>query len=109
MQTVTGVLKVGLDFEGQAHKEFELRPLLVRDSLETLEECKDKPGIYQQMAFYARRLVRLGTIPKEKLTTELLLDLPDDDVEVLDEANKDLQKKILGPAPAAPDSAKPAT
>jgi hypothetical protein len=100
MQTISGKLIGGVEFEGKVHRKFTLRPLLVRDSLETLEVCKDKDAQYVELVLLARRIVMLGEIPKERITGEMLMDMMDGDLEILFQASIDLQKKILEAANA---------
>jgi len=105
VEKITGRLIGGIEFQGETHRDFTLRPLLVRDSLGILEEAKDMPAVHVELAFLSRRMT-LGTIPKEALTAELLLDnMHDEDLDIVMKAKDDLQKKILAAAEAAGPSA----
>lgn len=88
MKTVTGSLPVGLEYNGQLHKEFELRPALVRDTVEVMEESPRAATNrhYAGLCVYAKRLLKLGDIPKEKVTGDLLMEMTEEDFSALSAA-----------------------
>lgn len=100
MQTIGGKLIGGVVFDGKVHRDFTLRPLLVRDSIETLEACRDKEAAFVELVLLARCFLGLGTIPREHITAELLMDMLDQDLKIVFDARDALQKKILEAASA---------
>lgn len=91
-----GTLSIGIEFEGKAHKEFELRPQLVSDSVDAIEgERAQKNESYLGLCVLAKQLVKLGDVPKEKITPELLMSMYEVDLRALMEASKRLESKLL--------------
>lgn len=92
-----GTLSIGIEFEGKAHKEFELRPQLVSDSVDAIEESvrAQRNDSYLGLCVLAKQLVKLGDIPKEKITPELLMPMYEVDLKVLMTASKRLESKLL--------------
>ena len=91
--TVEGTLHAGLTHDGKVHRDFSLRTLLVRDSVEAMKVAAGKGDLYLELALMARQLT-LGKIPPESMNAELLLDLIDEDLDILSLARQELQKKI---------------
>lgn len=100
MITVSGTLPVGLDFAGKTHKDFELRPAKVKDTIETMESVGKDENLKFMLAIIAKQLVRLGDIPKENITGALLIDLFDVDLAELHEKQAELEKKLRPPKTA---------
>jgi len=94
---IKGTLLYGVEFEGTLHKDFEVRPLLVKDSITAGTASVGKSSVYHEACLVACQLVSLGTIPKESITVDLLLEMLDDDYGEIQNARIDLQKKIQGP------------
>ena len=95
MMTERGTLPVGVEFEGRQHREFELRPQIVRDSIEAMEdERAQKNKNYMALAVMARQVVRLGDIPKEKITAALLMEMYDQDLAAMAEAAGRLRQRM---------------
>lgn len=95
--TVKGSLKVGVEFKGEIHKEFELRPAQVRDSIAATEMAKGNQ-VRMLLGLLVGQLESLGTIPKEAITMDLLSSMYDVDLEVLQTAREDVEKKLLQPS-----------
>lgn len=78
---VTGDLVHGVEVGGVVHTAFELAPLRVRAYLDSqrrraaLAEGDQAGQTLENLNVLASRLVRLGTLPREQITGELLLDL----------------------------------
>ncbi len=71
-------LPIGIEFAGKIHRDFELRPELVADFIEVYEDPKYgkralKNEHFAGVCVLARRLEKLGDIPKADITPELLL------------------------------------
>ncbi|GFK94421.1 hypothetical protein NNJEOMEG_02266 [Fundidesulfovibrio magnetotacticus] len=100
--TVTGTLKYGhVDAEGVRHAEFEMRAPTLGDMEWAVEQAPDGACPAKLARFiWSRALVRLGSLPPEKITPELLEGLHYAEYSVLDDAEKELAGK-LAPASAS--------
>lgn len=100
--TVTGVLPVGIEYQGELHREFEVRPQKGRDvvdAIDTLPADKAQSKPYLGLAIQARQIVRLGTIPAAAITADLLGDAWTADLGALDAALEEAEKKLHGAKP----------
>lgn len=109
--TQTGTLPIGLVVDGIRHTAFELRPATVGDNVDAIEELGDASHIRVSAAVYARQLVALGSLPKDRITTSLVLGLSPEDFNALEEAQALLKKKQVefgqpwpGGTPCAPSA-----
>lgn len=97
MVTVTGTLPVGIEFEGQTHRDYTLRARLVRDSIEAGEEMSGNTSDSRLgLAILVRQIVSLGSIPREEITTEMFLDAYDEDLGELYRADMEVAAKLKG-------------
>lgn len=93
--TETGTLKYGVEADGVRHKEFELRlPTMadVEDALEAAGEGACPARVNRHV--WARTLTRLGTLPKDKITAELLAELVDTEYGLLSAVEESLRGKL---------------
>ena len=90
----TGALLVGVEFGGERHTVFTLRPAIVRDSIEAAKEADGKGEIFLMLCLLSRQIETLGKIPKEKITADLLTGLYDADLGILQKARETAEKKI---------------
>lgn len=92
-------LDYGLEYEGRLHSDFELRLPMVADNVAAVDAVTaagldPMRSMYAQVALFACCLTRLGDIPKEAITFELLnSQLVDEDYDILEAALADLRKK----------------
>ncbi len=94
--TLKGQLMYGVLFEDKLHTDFEIRLPLMKDNIRAVERYGDKSTLAVSVAVMAEAIVSLGSIPKEKITLELLEDgLVEDDFDILNEAFKTLKKKRI--------------
>lgn len=92
----SGQLHLGVEFEDKPHFDFTLRPLKVKDTFEAMKEAGQQGTLFLEMCILARQLQKLGSIPKENLTGDLLMGtLYDSDLAQIEKAREALQKKIL--------------
>lgn len=96
MMIERGTLLIGLTVDGVRHTEFELRPATVGDNVEAIEELGNANGLRLSAAIYARQIVRLGSLPKSNITTDLVLALAAPDYDALEQAQERLKKRLLG-------------
>ncbi|MGO9018749.1 MAG: hypothetical protein ACLQVJ_10420 [Syntrophobacteraceae bacterium] len=63
--TEKGVLPVGIERDGKFHREFEIRPALVGDSIEVADEHEPKKLTnrwYANICLAAKQIIRIGDI-----------------------------------------------
>ena len=97
MGTITekGTLAVGIEHGSKIHKEFELRPQMVRDSIEAMEDERAvKNDSYYGICLLVKQIKTLGDIPGENITPELLMDMTEVDFKILMEGKEALDKRL---------------
>lgn len=88
-------LPIGILYDGKTLKDFAVRPLLVRDSVEAIEELgADCPQVRLRIAQEARQVTIEG-IPREAHTVDLLLGMYDKDYAAITTAIEVAEKKLL--------------
>ena len=109
MMTEKGYLLYGAQLaEGEElHFDFELRLPTVQDNIDALEEVGGDSNMRLSAAMLARSIIRLGEIPKDSISTDLILGLVDEDYDVLILAQNALKKRRRGLNPASASSAPP--
>jgi len=91
--THSGVLPFGVLYNDKLHREFTVRLATVGDEIAALEDGVSDAGL--STAILARVLERLGDIPPEEITYELLCEhLIPDDYNALADARKEVKKKL---------------
>ncbi len=96
MITEKGSLRIGVEYEGKKHTEFELRPQRVKDSIDVLEEDPRalRNESYFGLCVLAKQIVRLGEVPKERIKVGLLMDMYQVDLAVISGAAGRLQERM---------------
>ena len=114
MITEKGTLPIGVELDGKTHKDFELRPQFVSDTVDIFEDPEAgkraaRNNQYFACCLYAGRLVSLGDIPKEKITPDLILSMRQEDYNEILGAGERLETQEATfrepPAPPAQDGA----
>lgn len=112
--TQAGVLPIGVEVDGVLHRNFTLRPAVVADNIDAINEVGSGNAVALNAAVFARQLVQLGTLPPKQITYDLVAGMHVADFDALDQAAIQLQKKLLlggaissGGSPSEPHS--PAT
>lgn len=91
----SGTLPVGVEVDGVLHSTFVLRPRLVRDSVNVLADEKAQSNdAYRGVALISMQLESLGTLEKDKITPDLLLDMLDIDMAEIMKANDALGERL---------------
>lgn len=87
MITEKCTLPIGVEYDGKRHRDLEIRTRLVRDLIDggQSERARTDPRYYE-LCQYAAQIVKLGDIPKELITGDLLLDMFEEDFDALVEA-----------------------
>lgn len=98
MFTEKGTFPNGVEYDGKIHKEFELREQLVCDAINVFDdpeisERAQKNPQYLSLCILANMIVRIGDIPKEKITGDLLNTMYQDDLNALRDAEVRLDAK----------------
>jgi len=78
--TEKGTLPIGIERDGKYHREFEIRPALVRDTVEVAGE--QEPRKIENASFYglaltAKQIVRIGEI--SPVSADMLMEMLDED------------------------------
>lgn len=95
MLTEKGTLPVGLEKNGVFHRDFELRPGLVGDSIEVSDEREPKKLAnrwYANLCLAAKQIVRIGEI--SPVTVEDLVKVFDIDMEQITLAQEKLAARL---------------
>ncbi|EKN6935111.1 phage tail assembly protein [Salmonella enterica] len=90
--TIKGTLAVGVEYNGEFHRDFELRLSTVGDEIDASEMGIPDSGYY--VGLMALCLESLGTIPKEAITYDLLRTMTSPDYSLLVQARDTLKKKM---------------
>lgn len=99
---VPDMLLYGVNFNGVLHFDYAVRIPVMRDIYDALDETEEVTGsstggksdIYYRMALLKRTITKLGDIPADDITTDLLLDeLLEEDYSILDAAQTAAKKK----------------
>lgn len=101
--TETGQLGIGYrDENGVWHKEFELRLPTMGDVEDAMAEAgPDASQARVNRYVWARTLTRLGSLPSEAITPDLLRDLPDTEYGRFQDAEDRLRKKLMASSATA--------
>ena len=92
---ITGELLIGIEYKGVVHKHFELQPVRVRDTIEAEKATVGKSTVEFMIAILAKQIVKLGAVPEDAITVDLLCEMYDDDLEVFQKARDGLKKKLM--------------
>lgn len=106
--TCTGVLPVGILFDGKLHQDVELGLATVGDEIAVIEDGVSDAGV--PIAVLARTLSRIGDIPAESITYELLCDnLVSEDYAYLRTLRDEVKKKLKSVSSASPSTGSPSS
>lgn len=115
IDSVPAKLLYGVDFNGVLQFDYAVRIPVMRDIYDALDETEESTGsstggksdIYYRLALLQRTITKLGDIPPEDITTELLMnELLEEDYSILDAAQTDAKKKRIELRSAAEPSGK---
>jgi hypothetical protein len=98
MITEKGILPIGIEYNGKTHTDYEIREQLVSDMIDVFDnpdqvERAGKNNYYLGLCITANMIINIGTIPKEAITSELLLGMYQDDLSELKKAEVRLDDK----------------
>jgi len=94
----TGTLPIGVEFNGKVHRDFVLRPQVVRDTIDLMDsEYADRANgndHFFGICLLSGQLEKLGDIPKKEITPDLLLNMYDDDFRVVINSKEALESRL---------------
>lgn len=93
--THSGKLPIGIVVDGVRHQDFELRPPTVGDNVSAAHEVGTDSALELATAVYAKQMVRLGTLPADKIDSALLLQLNPMDWNAIEAVDGELRKKLM--------------
>lgn len=104
----TGSLVYGVPYMGRRHYAFAMRLPTMGDNIDALEAHPDGVGARIDLAMFASCMERLGDIPPDDITFELLAGIDPADFDViyaeLNEAKKKLRQQSESSEPIASSS-----
>ena len=93
--TEKGKLPVGIEAGGVVHREFELRPGTIADHIAAERDGFTEGSAVANLVFlFSQEMVRLGSLPKDKITPELLATMNIEDYNELADARARLSKRL---------------
>lgn len=84
----------GIEYKGEVHRDVTMRAARVKDTFDAERESEGKGVLFLSLSLLSRQIEKLGTIPKEKITPDLLLALNEEDFDRLSEVREVLKKKV---------------
>jgi len=95
-ELATGRLFFGIEYEGKRHHDFTMRLPTMADNIAAIEAYPEAIGTKLEIAMFARCMVKLGDIPRDAITYELLVNglLPIEH-EAITDAMGVVKKKLL--------------
>lgn len=107
-ELATGTLLYGVPYMGRRHYAFAMRLPTMGDNIDALEAYPDGVGARIDLAMFAACMERLGDIPPDDITFELLAAIDPADFDViyaaLNEAKKKLRQQSESSEPTASSS-----
>ena len=90
-------LPVGIELNGERHRELEIEPRRVAHMVDALDDRRTQTNsTYYEVCMLACQITKLGTIPKKDITGDLLLSMYASDFDVLMEAAKAALDRVEG-------------
>lgn len=106
--TCTGSLPVGILFDGKLHQDVELGLATVGDEIAVIEDGVSDAGV--PIAVLARTLTKVGEIPAQNISYELLCDnLVSEDYAYLRTLRDEVKKKLKSMNSASPSTDTPSS
>lgn len=97
-ELATGTLKYGVPYQGRRHREFALRLPTMGDNIDALEAYPDASGARIDVAMFAACMEKLGDIPAEEISYELVASMFPSDMDEVYAAIAAAKKKLLSPS-----------
>lgn len=85
----------GIEYDGVTHRDIEIRPQKVRDSIDAYDDDRARENdAYLGLAVLAAQVVSFGTIPKKNVTPELLMEMSEDDMAEINKGLARLRNRV---------------
>lgn len=85
----------GIEYEGAIQREIEIRPQKVRDSIDAYDDDRARENdAFLGLAVLAAQVVSLGAVPKKNITTELLMEMSEDDMAEINKGLARLRNRV---------------
>lgn len=94
----TGTLVYGVPYQGRRHYNFVMRLPTMGDNIDALEAHQDASVVRIDLAMFAACMQRLGDIPEDDITFELLATMVPTDLDVIYAEMSEAKKKLLLPS-----------
>jgi hypothetical protein len=95
MITEKCTLPIGIEYEGKVHRDVEMRPSLVRDSIDAVEDDRaQRNESYLGLVILSKQIVSLGAIPHDRITQELLMGMYEPDLVAIRNASERLKNRL---------------
>lgn len=105
MLTIDGTLTFGLEHNGKRHKDFTLRLATLEDVEEAIEAAGPAASNARMARHkWARCLTKLGDIPPDDITADLLAALPAQEFGIFQSADDELAKKLVASSAETTDA-----
>lgn len=92
-----GTLAFGVERDGIMHRDFVMRAPTIADAISAIETAGPESSNLRLRIFKAASQIdSLGTLDKSEITGELLMSLPEDDIEPILSAQDEVAKKQKG-------------
>lgn len=94
MMTEKRTLPIGIEYDGQIHRDLEVGPRKVRHLIAATADplYEQNPKSYE-VCCLAAQIINLGSIPREQINGELLAEMDSDDFDVLTEAAEKVRQR----------------
>lgn len=93
-----GTLTYGVPYQGRRHYDFAMRLPTMGDNIDALEAYPDASVARIDLAMFAACMQRLGDIPEDEITFELLATMVPTDIDVIYTEMGEAKKKLLLPS-----------
>jgi len=94
----TGTLVYGVPYQGRRHYNFAMRLPTMGDNIDALEAHPEASVARIDLAMFAACMQRLGDIPEDDITFELLATMVPTDLDVIYAEMSEAKKKLLLPS-----------
>lgn len=98
MLTEKGMLPIGVEYDGQVHREFEMREQLAGDMIavfddESVMARATKNDAFLGLCILEKQITRIGSMPREAITHDTLLNMLHQDLIEVQRVGKILEEK----------------
>lgn len=103
---VAGTFVYGIAHGGKRHYNFEMRIPTMGDNIDATEQFPQGSAVRLDLVMFAGCMARIGDIPEDEISFELLCQLQPSDVDIIYEQLAEAKKKLTQPNPVSASSEK---